>query len=141
MNIYALLYESMMDYCDGVGCRLGLTYTVAMAALGLGLCFNLLSVVDLFWTLRVLDNPYSRNGSLQPRHYVFALLYGGIITNSIVARIKFAADRRCLSLMPEMQAPQAAPQPVPSVRMPGPAYLLGSAVVFFLSLIGGLLLN
>ena len=72
MRIYALLYESMMDYCDGAGLRLGLTYTVAMAALGLGLCFNLLSVVDLLWTLRVLDNPYGRDGSLQPRHYVFA---------------------------------------------------------------------
>jgi hypothetical protein len=141
MRLYALLYESMMDFCDGLGCRFGLTYTVAMAALGLGLCFNLLSVVDLLWTLRVLDNPYSRDGTVQPRHYVFALLYGGVLANTIAARIKFAADRRCLSLLPEIQAPQAAPQPVPSVRMPGPAYLLGSAVVFFLSLTAGLLLH
>jgi hypothetical protein len=141
MHIYALLYESMMDYCDGIGCRLALTYTVAMAALGLGLCFNLLSIVDLLWTLRVLDNPYGLDGSLQPRHYVLALLYGGIVANTIAARIKFAADRRCLSLMPEMQTPQEAPQPAPSVRMPGPAYLLGSAVVFFLSLTVGVLLR
>jgi hypothetical protein len=140
MRIYVLLYESMMDYCDDLGCRFGLTYTIAMVALGLGLCFNLLSIVDLLWTVRVLDNPYSQDGSLQPRHYVFALLYGGIVANTIVARIKFSADRR-VSQMPEMQTPQAAPRAVSSVRMPGPAYVLGSAVVFLLSVTLGLLLQ
>src|ERR1700733_3963150 len=92
MHVYTLLYESMLDYCDRVGFRLGLVYTAAMLALGLGLCLNVLSVIDLLWTARVLHSPYSRDGSLHPEHYVYALLYSGLVANTILARIKFNAD-------------------------------------------------
>ena len=97
MHVYTLLYESMLDYCDRVGFRLGLVYTAAMLALGLGLCLNVLSVIDLLWTARVLHSPYSRDGSLHPEHYVYALLYSGFVANTILARIKFNADCRRLN--------------------------------------------
>jgi hypothetical protein len=130
MNIYAFLYESLMACCDRGEFRLGIPYTVAMVALGLGLCFNLLSVIDLLWTIRVLHNPYCRDGSLHPEHYVYALLYGGFVANAILARTKFRADCHYLSLMPET---------LPAPRMPGPAYVLGSAVLFVVTLALGVL--
>jgi hypothetical protein len=139
MNIYACLYESTLDYCDRSWFRPGLVYTVAMLALGLGLSLNLLSVIDLLWTLRVLHNPYGRGGSVQPEHYVYALLYGGFIANTILARLKFSADRRYLSLMSEATTPSREAQQAPSVRTPGPAYVLGSVVLFVATLTVGLL--
>jgi hypothetical protein len=141
MHVYTLLYESMLDYCDRAGFRLGLVYTVAMLALGLGLCLNLLSVIDLLWTARVLRSPYYRDGSLHPEHYVYALLYIGFIANTILARIKFSADCRCLSQMAETQTLSIPAQEAPSIRTPGPAYLLGSAALFIVTLILGLMTN
>src|ERR1700722_16207234 len=106
MQIYTDLFESMMDWYYLIGFRHGLVYTAAMMALGLGICLNLLTFIDLLWSLGALDNPYLANGSLHPQHYVYAALYGGMVANAAVARIKFAADRQCLRLMPEMQSPQ-----------------------------------
>ena len=141
MHVYTLLYESMLDYCDRVGFRLGLVYTVAMLALGLGLSLNVLSVIDLLWTARVLHSPYYRAGSLHPEHYVYALLYSSFVANTILARIKFNADCRRLSQMPEMQTLSIPAQEAPSIRMPGPAYVLGSTVLFVVTLTLGLLTN
>jgi hypothetical protein len=141
MHVYTLLYESMLDYCDRAGFRLGLVYTVAMLALGLGLCLNLLSIVDLLWTARVLHSPYYRAGGLHPEHYVYALLYSGFVANTILARIKFNTDYRCLSQMPEIQTRAIPAREAPSIRMPGPAYVLGSAAFFVATLILGLMTN
>ena len=139
MHVYSLLYESMLDYCDRIGFRHGLVYTVAMLALGLGLCLNLLSVIDLLWTARVLRNPYCRDGSLHPEHFVYALLYSGLVANTILARIKFNADCRRLRQMPELPTLPVLAQEAPSFRMPGPAYVLGSAALFVVTLILGLM--
>ena len=141
MNIYACLYESTLDYCERSWFGPGLVYTVAMLALGLGLCLNLLSVIDLLWTLHVLHHPYGRGGSVQPEHYVYALLYGGFIANTILARVKFSADRRYLRLPSETTTPSMEAQEAPSVRTSGPAYVLGSVVLFVATLTVGLLTN
>jgi hypothetical protein len=141
MHIYTLLYESMLDYCERAGFRLGLVYTVAMLALGLGLCLNVLSVIDLLWTARVLHSPYYRDGSLHPEHYVYALLYSGFVANTILARIKFNADYRRLSQMPAIPRLSIPAQEAPSIRMPGPAYVLGSTALFVVTLTLGLLTN
>lgn len=124
MSLYSRLYESLLDCCERSGFSRGFVYTAAMLALGVGLCLNLLSVVNLLWALRVLHHPYGSDGSLRPAHYLFALLYGGFIANTILARIRFTADRRGLE---------------PPVPAPGPAYVLGSVVLFAVTLTLGLL--
>jgi hypothetical protein len=141
MNVYARLYESMLGYCDRSGFSCGVVYTVAMLALGLGIALNVLSGINLLWTLRFLHNPYSRGGSLRPEHYVYALVYVSFIANTILARVKFSADRRCLSQLPEKTTFSMESQDAPSVRTPGPAYVLGSVALFVLTLTVGLLTN
>jgi hypothetical protein len=133
MKLYTRLYESLLEYSGGCG------YTVAMLALGLGLSLNLLSVMNLLWTLRVLHHPYGTAGSLRPEHYVFALLYGGFIANTILARIKYTADRRDLDMMSELPAPAMESPEAPSAPAPGPAYVLGSAALFAVTLTLGVL--
>ncbi len=58
MEIYAGLFESMVACCGRIGVRRAPLYTLSMLALGLGLSLNILSVIDLLWTLGVLSNPY-----------------------------------------------------------------------------------
>jgi hypothetical protein len=134
MEIYTDLFESMMDCYYLIGFRHGLVYTAAMLALGLGICLNLLTIIDLLWSLGVLDNPYLTNGSLHPQQYVCALLCGGFVANSAVARIKFGADRHCPRLTPELQPPQISMPKPKLIRTPGPAYVLGSGVLFLATL-------
>jgi hypothetical protein len=141
MNTYALLYESMLDCCDRIGLPLGLVYTVGMLALGLCFCLNILSALDLVWTLHVVHNPYCRSGTAHPQHYVYALLYGGFLANTIFARIKFSADRRRLSLMHDIPAPPTAAPEAASVWTPGLLYVLGSTVIFVVTLTVGLMTN
>lgn len=136
MNLYARLYESTLEYCARSGFSPGLVYTVAMLALGLGIALTLLSGINVLWALRWLHHPYTSGAQLHPEHYVYALLSAGFVANTILARIKFSADRRCLclapddpSLMPDMTAP----------AMAGPACVLGSAVLFGVTLAVGLL--
>jgi hypothetical protein len=141
IQIYTDLFESMMDCYARIGFRNGFVYTAAMLALGLGICLNLLSVIDLFWSLGVLDNPYRTNGSLHPQHYVYALLCSGFVANTALARIKFSADRQCLRLIPEMQSSQISmPRPA-LIRSPGPAYVLVSGVLFLATLALDLLIR
>jgi hypothetical protein len=141
MEIYTDLFESMMDYYYLIGLRHGLVYTAAMMALGLGICLNLLTVVDLLWSLGVLDNPYRTNGSLHPQQYVYALLYGGLFANLAVARIKFGADRQRLRQMSELQAPPLSMPKLSLIHMPGPVYVLGSSTLFFATLTLDLLVH
>jgi hypothetical protein len=136
MNLYARLYESTLEYCARSWFSPGLVYTIAMLALGLGIALTLLSGINVLWTLRLLHNPYGRGANLHPEHYVYALVYLSFIANTILARVKFSADRR---LMPEMTVPSREVRDVPSVRTPGPAYVLGSAALFVVTLTVGLL--
>jgi hypothetical protein len=134
MEIYSDLFESMIDCCNRIGFLNGVLYTAAMMALGLGLCLNLLSVIDLLWTLGLVDNPYRSNGSPHPQHYVYAVLCIGFVANTGLARVKFNTDRQFLRAMPQMPAPQVS-VPKPSlIRTPGPAYVLSSAVLFLATL-------
>jgi hypothetical protein len=141
MEIYTDLFESMMDCWDRIGFRHGLVYTAAMMALGLGFCLNLLSIVDLLWAFGVLENPYRGDGTLHPHHYVYGLLCGGFIANTVLARIKFSADQQRLQLMAEMQTPYIAMPRISLLRSPGPAYVMGSAVLFLTTLTLSLLVR
>jgi len=121
-----------MDCCR-IGLRHGLVYTVAMMALGLGVSLNLLSLINLLWTLGVLDNPYGSDGTLHPRHYVYALVCLSFITNSVLARIQFSVDSQGLDLMPDNQTPQISVPKFSLIRTPGAMYVLGSAVLFLIT--------
>ncbi len=125
MNLHSRLYESLLVSCDRSIRGCGLVYTVAMLALGLGIALNLLTVINLLWTLHVLHDPYGRSG-VHPEHYVYALLYGGLLANTILARVKFNADCRRVA------------EP-PALRTSGSAYVLGSAALFGMTLALGLL--
>jgi hypothetical protein len=131
MDVYTHLFDSMIDCCDRIGFRPGLVYTVAMSALGVTLCLNLLSVLDLLWSFGVVADPYGRGtGALHPQHYVYGLLYAAFIGNTLLARIKFSVDYQCLRLMRE-PPPRSIPMPKSSLfRAPAPAYILVSAVLF-----------
>jgi hypothetical protein len=130
MQIYSALFDSMIVDClERMGIRHGLIYTTAMLALGLGLCLNLLSVIDLLWALGVLDHPYTSGSALHPRHYVYGLLFCGFASNTVLARIKFSRDCQWLHMTHESQA---LPIPVRNssfIRSPGPAYVACSAVI------------
>jgi hypothetical protein len=130
MQFYSDLFDSMMDCWDRIGFQHGLVYTAAMTALGLGFCLNLLGIVDLLWALGVLENPYRGAGTLHPQHYVLGLLCCGFIANTLVARIKFSADRQRLRLMPEIQTVHISMPKISLIRSPGAAYVVGSAVLF-----------
>ena len=134
MDIYSILFESVIDCFDRVGFRHGLAYTAAMMALGLAFCLNLLSIVDLLWALGVLENPYRADGTLHPQRYVYGVLCCGFIANTVLARIKFSADRQRLRLMLELQAPHISTPKITLIRSPGAAYVLGSGVLFLATL-------
>jgi hypothetical protein len=131
MQIYIALFDSIIVDClERMGIRHGLIYTTAMMALGLALCLNLLSVIDLLWTLGVLDNPYSSGSALHPQHYVFGLLWCAFVANTVLARIKFSRDCRWLRMTPESQILPISVRNSSFIRCPGPAYVLSSAVLF-----------
>lgn len=134
MNLkpYSRLHASTLEYCErGAGCGFG--YTVAMLVLGSSFCLDLLSIVNVLWALRLLHLPYGHDGRVHPEHYVYALLYGTFIANTILARVQCNADYRLSCEAPEI--------PVASNRRLGPAYVLGSVVAFVLTLALGLLAN
>ena len=125
MDIYAGLFESMLACCGRIGVRHGPVYTIAMVALGVCVSLNILSVIDLLWTLGILNNPYQRGGGLHPQHYLCALLCIAFIVNTILARHKFSADRG------SVRAP--LPRPASSATA-APAYVLASTGLFLISL-------
>jgi hypothetical protein len=134
MGFYSDLFESLSYCCDHIGFRHGLVYTVVMFALGLGFGLSLLTLVNLLWMFGVLHNPYRNEGSLQPRHYVYALVCIGFIANTVFARIQFSADRISMGQGPELRTPQVAVSKLSLVRTPGAAYVLGSALLFLVTL-------
>ena len=126
MDIYAGLFESMVTCCGRIGVRHGPVYTIAMMALGLAVSLNILSVIDLLWTLGILNNPYQSGGGLHPQHYLSALLCVAFIVNTILARHQFSADRghRRPPLSRLAKSATAAP-----------AYVLASTGLFLISLL------
>ncbi len=130
MEIYADLFESMVDYCGWLGFRNGPVYTLAMIALGTGLCLNFLSVLDLLCSLGVVGNPYRSHGALRPQHYVYALLYGAFLANVILARVKFGIDRECLRSRPDVQTPGNSMPRFAWSRIAAPAYIIASTGLF-----------
>jgi hypothetical protein len=125
MGIYAGLFDSMVACCGRIGLRHGPVYTVAMMALGLGVSLNILSVIDLLWTLGILNNPYLTGGGLHPQRYLCALLCIAFILNTILARHNFSVDRG--SLHPAL--PRRATSPTAA-----PVYVLGSTGLFLITL-------
>jgi len=117
MNIYAGLFESMLDSCSRSWLRKGPVYTVSMVALGLGVSLNILSVIDLLCLLGILDNPYQSAGSMHPQHYLYSLLGIVFIANSLLARRQFITRRAGLQQ-----------------SVSAPVYLLCSAVLFLTTL-------
>jgi hypothetical protein len=117
MNIYAGLFESMLECCGRTWLRNGPVYTVSMVALGVGVSLNILSVIDLLCLLGVLSNPYQSAGAMHPQRYVYSLLCIVFIANSLLARRQFSTGR-------------AGPQQCVSA----PVYLLCSAALFLASL-------
>jgi hypothetical protein len=118
MNIYAGLFESMLDCCGRSWLRDGPVYTVSMVALGLGVSLNILSVIDLLCLLGILDNPYQSAGSMHPQRYVYSLLCIVFTANTLMARRQFITGR-------------AAPQQSVSA----PVYLLCSTALFLTTLL------
>jgi hypothetical protein len=125
MDIYAGLFESMLACCGRIGFRHGPVYTIAMMALGLGVSLNILSVIDLLWTLGILNNPYRADGGLHPQRYLCALLCIAFLVNTILARHKFSADHGRLRPPMSRLARSAAA---------APAYVLGSTGLFLITL-------
>ena len=125
MDIYAGLFESMLACCGRIGVRHGPVYTISMMALGLGVSLNILSVIDLLWTVGILNNPYRSGGGLHPQHYLCALLCIAFIVNTILARHKFSIDRG--SLHPPMSR-------LARSATAAPAYVLASTGLFLISL-------
>ena len=117
MNIYAGLFESMLDCCGRTWLRNGPVYTVSMVALSVGVSLNILSVIDLLCLLGIVDSPYRSVGSMHPQRYVYSLLCIVFIVNSRLARHQFATRRAG-----------------PPCALSAPAYLLGSAAVFLATL-------
>jgi hypothetical protein len=126
MNLYGNLLESMLAWWGHTWLRRGPVYTLSMLALGLAACLNVLSVIDLLWTLGILPNPYHSEGQLHPRHYVFALLCLAFLLNTILARLKFSADRQRVRLRPATASWIAAP-----------TYVLISTGLFLITLFSG----
>jgi hypothetical protein len=126
MDLYANLLESMMACCGHTGLRRGPVYTLAMLALGLGVCLNVLSIVDLLWNLGILANPYHRDGEPHLQRYVCAPFCLALLLNTILARLKFSADRNRLG---RRQAPAS--------RVAAPTYVLLSTGLFLITLLSG----
>jgi hypothetical protein len=127
MDLYGNLLESMMAWWGHTWLRRGPPYTLSMLALGLAVCLNVLSIIDLLWTLGILPNPYHSQGQLHPQHYVFAWLWVALLLNTILARLKFSADRDHVRLQ------QATPSWVAA-----PTYVLVSTGVFLITLFSAL---
>lgn len=121
MDFYAGLFESMMACCGRAGLRQGPVYTLTMLALGLLVTMNLLSVIQLLWTLGVLDNPYRIDGNLHSQRFILGMLYLAFLANTVLARLKFSADRR----RPRRTGVRPAS---------APAYVLASMFLFVLTL-------
>jgi hypothetical protein len=140
MDVYTHLFDSMIDWCDRLGFRPGLLYTAAMSVLGVGLCLNLLSIIDLLWSFGLVVDPYGRaHGALHPQHYVYGLLYAAFIANTLLARVKFSADCECSRFMPALPPPPKSHPKSSLIRAPAPAYLLCSAALFGVTLLFDLL--
>jgi hypothetical protein len=123
MNLYGNLFESMLAWCGHSWLRRGPVYTLSMLALGLAVCLNLLSIVDLLWTLGIVTNPYDAQGEPHPQHYVWALICLAFLFNTLLARRKFSADCR-EHLHPGHTSSVAAP-----------TYVLVSTALFLVTLI------
>jgi hypothetical protein len=121
MHIYAGLFESMMACCGRLGGGRAPLYTLTMMALGVAVTLNLLSVIDLLWTLGVVDNPYRIDGDLHSRRYIFGVLYIAFLANTVLARRKFRADQIAMARL----AASAAAAPV---------YVLASTGLFIITL-------
>ncbi|HEX3838816.1 MAG TPA: hypothetical protein VHW25_17820 [Steroidobacteraceae bacterium] len=118
MNLYAGLFESMLNCCGRSWLRNGPVYTVAMVALGVGVSLNLLSLLDLLSLLGIVKDPYASAGALHPQRYVGFLLCSVFIANTLLARHQFSAGPNgrqwCVS---------------------APGYLLCSAALFAVTLV------
>jgi hypothetical protein len=110
MDLYGNLLDSMVAYCGHTGLRRGPLYTLSMLALGLVVCLNVLSLIDLLWTFGILVNPYFSGGAMRPQRYVCALLFLAFIVNTVLARLKFTADRRHVRLNCGTASSIAAPR-------------------------------
>ncbi len=117
MNIYAGLFESMLECCGRTWLRNGPVYTVSMVALGLGVSLNILSIIGLLCLLGIVNSPFQSAGSAHPQRYVYSLLCVVFIANSLLARHQFATRRT---------GSQCA--------VSAPAYLVGSAALFLVTL-------
>jgi hypothetical protein len=134
MSLYAGLFESMMACCGRAGLRRGPLYTLTMVALGLAVSLNLLSVVQLLWTLGVLDNPYRLDGDLHSQRYVLGTLYLAFLVNMILARRKFSADQQRVACLPVPRRIAIRAARLAARDAAAPVYVLGSAGVFILTL-------
>lgn len=123
MDIYGNLLESMMACCRHSWLRKGPVYTLSMLALGMAVCLNVLSIIDLLWSFGFLANPYHSDGELHPQRYVCALLGLAFILNTILARAKFTIDRKRIRRS----------QPTASI-IAAPAYVLVSTGLFLITL-------
>jgi hypothetical protein len=141
MDIYSNLFESMISCCDRIGFRHGLICTVAMTTLGLSFCLNLLILTNLLWLLGVLQDPYRSGGGVHPQHYVLAIVCIGFVTNTILARIKFSADRQFRGHVPEFQIRPLAVPRLSLIRTPAAVYCLGSTLLFAVTLMLDLLIR
>ncbi len=117
MNLYAGLFDSMLECCGRTWLRNGPVYTVSMLALGLGVCLNILTLIDLLCLAGVLANPYRTDGSMYPLRLLCAVLYVVFLANMMLARCRFGAVCRCSQR-----------------TISAPAYLLGSAALFLITL-------
>ena len=134
MYIYAGLFESMMECCGRIGLRHGPIYTLTMIALGLAVSLNLLSVIQLLWTLGVLDNPYRLDGDLHSQRYLFGMVYLAFLANTVMARLKFSADqgrRQPGRLQRSADLRRARPA---SSSTSAPLYMLVSTSLFIITL-------
>jgi hypothetical protein len=139
MIIYTNLFDSIIDCCDRSGFRPRLVYTAAMLVLGLLFCLNLLSIIDLLWTLGVIHNPYLSDGTWRPQHYVYGLLCSAFIANTLLGRCQFSQDCQHRRVEPEApmsdsQAQQSSMPKFSAIHTPGFVYVLGSAIVFLVTL-------
>jgi hypothetical protein len=126
MDLYASLLESMMVCCGHTRLRRGPVYTVSMLALGLAVCLNVLSIIDLLWSLGMLADPYHSDGEPHPQRYVCALLCLALLLNTVLARRTFSVDRPC-----------GARHPATASRVAAPTYVLFSSGLFLITLLCG----
>jgi hypothetical protein len=105
-----------------------------MIALGLGVSLNLLSVIQLLWTLGVLDNPYRIDGDLHSQRYIFGMLYIAFLANTVLARRKFSADQGYLRPLRVKRSTQVRLARLASSAAAAPVYGLASMGLFIITL-------